>query len=483
MLIFAGSVVEFSEDEVKDLQQKLESKGGWLADDACEGRLVYINGRFAPQLSKVSDMASNIGSIDDASDETTALLARLTDGFTDELAAPVPSGDEELTSYKTLSGPDHKIGDATSQFAINTQQGTACFAALNTIRTGAVAYVNAPKGKDFEKPVIVINAVTPDGGVDGSGESGVAMHPRCIVVAENDSRLSFVQSCVDLETGKDATPKLFNGYTQMFVKGGANVTHSFLEESGGTVTGGTEKNDDSIEEGQPLPREVESKRAALKDTHLETIDVHVTGDGGAYEGTIMSVGGSGRVRVAHSVTLLRPETHAKINGFSLSGGAQRTDCKTNIHHVAQGTTSEQIQKNMIGGRATGSFRGRIRVEQSAQQTDSQQLSRTVLLSDRSRAWAVPSLEIIADDVTCTHGATVSDLSEEELFYLRSRGLDRATSRNLLMYAFAGDICSCIEPAMIESIDSEQGLQKRLIQKLENLVPQGERAVKGEFSSV
>ena len=157
--------------------------------------------------------------------------------------------------------------------------------------------------------------------------------------------------------------------------------------------------------------------------------------------------------------------------------------KTNIHHIAQGTTSEQIQKNMIGGRATGAFRGRIRVEQSAQQTDSKQLSRTILLSDRSRAWAVPSLEIIADDVQCTHGATVSDLSEEELFYLRSRGMDRQMARNLLMYGFAEDVCTCVEPLMLEALGTDKGLQKRLIERLQNVVPQGDRAIQGEFQSV
>merc|ERR1712166_1173123 len=217
-------------------------------------------------------------------------------------------------------------------------------------------------------------------------------------------------------------------------------------------------------------------------THVEAIDVHVMGDDGRYKGTVMSVGGSGRIRIAHSISLLRPRAHANVNGFFLSGGNQRTDCKTNIHHCAQGTTSEQIQKNMIGGRATGAFRGRIRVEQSAQQTDSQQISRTILLSDKSRAWSVPSLEIIADDVQCTHGSTVSDLSEEELFYLRSRGLDTSLARNLLMYAFAADVCKSVDPALLKSVDSDEGLQSRLIKRLQNVVPQGERAVRGEFQS-
>ena len=483
--------MELNNDEVATFQAKIQEKGGWLSDDSCSARLVYIDGRFVPQLSKTTDLAKNLDSLDAVSDEIKGYLARLTDGFTDELAAPVVVSDDgdTWTSFKKLSGPDHCVGEPTSQFAINTQQGTACFAALNTIRTGAVAYVHASAGQDNEikvpKPVLIINAVTNSGSaISPEDGNGVAFHPRTLVVADEGSRLSIVQACVDLEIADDQhIPKLYNGYSQFFVKENANITHSYLDESGGIVTGGVELSDEDLKEGEPSPREIESQRPALKDTHLEAIDVHLIGERAGYQGTMMGLGGSGRVRNAMSVTLLKPETRAIVNGFSLSGGAQRTDMKTNIHHIAEETFSRQIQKNMIGGRATGAFRGRIRVEQSAQLTDSEQLSRTILLSDRSRAWAVPSLEIIADDVQCAHGATVSDLSEEELFYLRSRGLSTAVARNLLMYAFVGDISNCVDPAMLEAVDSEVGLQKRIIQRLENLVPRGERAIKGEYQSV
>jgi len=495
-----GTERTLSDDEVSNYKQKLQNKGGWLDDDACLGRLVYINGRFVPQLSKTVDsVVENVDDIKLVSDEAKKYLSRLTDGFTDDLAAPVFDGDGEyfLESHKDLSGPNHNVGEATSQFAINTQQGTAAFAALNTIKTGAVAYVHATDRHDGEselKPIIIVNAQTNDGGysaekdelVDGS--AGVALHPRTLVIAEDGTGMSIVQSCVDLDDINDSEthrPKLYNGYTQFFVKGGANVTHSYIDESGGIVTADVEKSNNhrDFKDVKERPRTIESKRPALKDTHLETIDVHITGEDGRYDGTMMTLGGSGRVRVAMSVTLLKTGAHAGVNGFSLSGGAQKTDMKTNIHHIADGTTSRQVQKNMIGGRATGAFRGRIRVEQSAQQTNSEQVSRTILLSDQARAWSIPSLEIIADDVLCTHGATVSDLSEEELFYLRSRGLDRKIARNLLMYSFAGDISNCVAPAMLGRVDSDSGLQKRVIQRLENLVPSGNRAVQGEFSSV
>ncbi len=108
------------------------------------------------------------------------------------------------------------------------------------------------------------------------------------------------------------------------------------------------------------------------------------------------------------------------------------------------------------------FHGRIRVEQSAQQTDSKQLSHTVLLSDYARIWATPSLEIMADDVQCTHGATVSDLSEEELFYLRSQGLDMTTARNMLMYAFVEEIGGGVDTSIMGGFDDKNGLRKRII---------------------
>eukprot|EP00547_Thalassionema_nitzschioides_P004310 CAMPEP_0194221596 /NCGR_PEP_ID=MMETSP0156-20130528/30932_1 /TAXON_ID=33649 /ORGANISM="Thalassionema nitzschioides, Strain L26-B" /LENGTH=671 /DNA_ID=CAMNT_0038952049 /DNA_START=54 /DNA_END=2069 /DNA_ORIENTATION=+ len=483
-----GVELELNDEEVALYKEKLIAKGGWVEDDKVTARLVYINGQFCPQLSLATDNVRNMAKEDLKNKEVQQYLTRLTDGFTDELAAPVPDGKGELTQFSKLSKPNHCVGDPTSQFAINTQQGTACFSALNSIKTKAVALIRQPAGTDSDtegdvKPILVVNALSRDIGATFESEGqGAAMHPRALLIAEENSRTSFVQSCVDLDDGEDR-PTLYNGYTQIFVKEGAKLKHSYLEESGGMVTGGTELGKKDLSEGEILPREIESKRPALKDTHLEAIDVQLVGDEASYEGVLLSIGGSGRLRIAQNVAILRPGCHASVKGLSLTGGAQRTDIKTNLHHVAQGATSEQLQKNMIGGRGTGAWRGRIRVEQSAQQTESNQLSRTILLSDRCRAWAAPTLEIIADDVQCAHGATVSDLSEEELFYLQSRGLDKKTSRNMLMYAFAGDVTVCVDSSMRGEIDSKSGITKRVIDRLENLTPSKDRAVKGVFSSV
>lgn len=490
-----GTDKELNEKEIEDTVASLKSKGAWLDDDACDGRLVYINGRFCPALSKTTDEVKNLNSADfesGLSAETLELLSRLPDGHTDKLAAEVPDSSKgPLTSLEKLSGPDHCVGKATSQFAINNQQGTAAFAALNSVKAGSAAYVHATvkeEGEAAPKPVLVVNAQTPSGGsASAEDDKGVAFHPRLLAVADDESVLSLVQMCVDLnEDLEEASCATFvNGYTQVYVGANANVTHSFLEESGGQATSRVEISDkEAEEESIANPREEEAKRPALRDTNFQAIDVHITGDEGAYAGSIMELGGCGRSRIAISTCLLRPGASAAINGFALSGGAQRSDIRTNIHHMAQGTISRQEQRNMVGGRSTASFRGRIRVEQSAQQTDSEQLSRTILLSDHARIWATPSLEIIADDVTCTHGATVSDLSEEELFYLRSRGLDRTTARNLLMYAFVEEIGSSVDERIAGGFEDENGLRSRVVRRLENLVPQGEKTlVGGEFQSV
>ena len=497
-----GADKELSEKEIEDTVASLKLKGAWLDDDACDGRLVYINGRFCPSLSKATDEVKNLNSDDienGLSAENLERLARLPDGHTDNLAAEVPDSFKgPLTSLEKLSGPDHSVGKATSQFAINNQQGTAAFAALNSVKAGSIAYVHSSMrdaSADSEeaevtapKPVLVVNAQTPSGGsASTDSDKGVAFHPRLLAVADDGSTLSLVQMCVDLGEASEESPcaTFVNGYTQVYVGANANMTHSFLEESGGQVTSRVEISDEeATEESIANPRQEEAKRPALRDTNFQAIDVHITGDEGAYAGSLMELGGCGRSRISISTSLLRPGASASINGFALSGGAQRSDMRTNIHHMAQGTISRQEQRNMVGGRSTASFRGRIRVEQSAQQTDSEQLSRTILLSDHARIWATPSLEIIADDVTCTHGATVSDLSEEELFYLRSRGLDRTTARNLLMYAFVEEIGSSVDERIAGGFDDESGLRSRVVRRLENLVPQGEKTlVGGEFQSV
>jgi len=468
----------------------LQSQKVWLDSSVCSARLVYINGRFCPSLSLTTSIAKNLTPEDlvDAREEIIHSLLRLPDGYTDTLEGDKAVIRKECgtNSLAQLSAPHHNTGPATSQFAVNNQQGMACFAALNSVRTGSVAIVDVPKNHKEVLPILIINAITEGGGVtQNSGTDntkGVAHHPRTLILADEFSESSVIQSSIDLDVileNEDTSiipPKLYNGYTQVNVQRNATVTHSYIEETGGIPTANVDRSGSQFD----AARETEAKRPALRDTHLECIDVQLISEHSVYKGTMMGLGGCGRSKLAMTTTLLQPQTHSEINGLSLSGGDQTVDMRTTIHHIAHDTTSEQAQKNMVGGRATATFKGRIRVEQSAQQTESNQLARALLLSDRAKIWSIPSLEIIADDVKCTHGATISDLSEEELFYLRSRGLSRTQSRNMIMYAFVDNIGMGVDKGFLYG---KGMLKDRIVARLENMVPRGDRAIKGEFQSV
>ena len=110
-----------------------------------------------------------------------------------------------------------------------------------------------------------------------------------------------------------------------------------------------------------------------------------------------------------------------------------------VQHLAPDCTSEQRVRCVAGGRSEAIFKGRINVPQAAQKTDAQQLCRSLLLSDTATVNVMPSLEVVADDVSCTHGATVADLDGDALFYLLSRGIPRTVSREMLVRAFVAQV--------------------------------------------
>jgi Fe-S cluster assembly protein SufD len=128
-----------------------------------------------------------------------------------------------------------------------------------------------------------------------------------------------------------------------------------------------------------------------------------------------------------------------LDGLSLLARAQHGDHHTTIDHAQPHCESHEVFNGVFGGEARGVFNGRIIVRPGAQRTDSKQTSNNLLLSDRARADTQPQLEIYADDVKCTHGATLGPLDEMALFYLLSRGLDRVEARNALTYGFAAEI--------------------------------------------
>ncbi len=145
-----------------------------------------------------------------------------------------------------------------------------------------------------------------------------------------------------------------------------------------------------------------------------------------------------------------PQASTILNGLTLASETQLTDTHSAIDHQFPYGSSRQIHKCIIDDRAHAVFNGKIRVQQQAQMTTANQANRTLLLSPKARINTKPQLEIVADNVKCSHGATVSQLEADEVFYLQSRGIDQAKARHLLTYAFASEVLDQIPLTSIQN---------------------------------
>ena len=154
--------------------------------------------------------------------------------------------------------------------------------------------------------------------------------------------------------------------------------------------------------------------------------------------TLATLGG-GFVRNEIAARLNGSEIEAQFNGLYLTRAGQHVDNMLVIDHTAPGSVSDQYYKGVLDGRAKAAFAGKIHVHQAAQQTNAYQTNNNLLLSPDAEINTKPELEIYADDVKCSHGATAGELDERELFYLRSRGLDPEIARTMLTFAFADEV--------------------------------------------
>jgi Fe-S cluster assembly protein SufD len=166
------------------------------------------------------------------------------------------------------------------------------------------------------------------------------------------------------------------------------------------------------------------------------------------------------------VVLAGEHADATINGLVLMDGSRHCDNHTLLDHAAAHCPSHELYKHVLADKSTGVFKGKILVRKDSQKTDSKQTSKVLLLSDEARMDSMPALEIYADDVKCTHGSTTGPVDEEQVFYLRSRGIALEAARHLMTYAFAADITRRIKVAPVRSrIENFMAAQHGLPQDL------------------
>ncbi len=239
--------------------------------------------------------------------------------------------------------------------------------------------------------------------VTSSHDQPVAVHPRMLLIVGSNNRLTIVQSYA----GFSAQPTLCNAVLEMVVGKGAKVELIKLQREHDTAF------------------------------HIANEAIHVH-EHAAVQSLVVNTGGQ-LVRNNMTVHLAEPFAEATLNGLTMATGNQHIDNHTMLDHARENCPSHELYKNLLGGRASAVFRGKILVRPDAQKTDSKQTSKTILLSDDAVMNSQPQLEIYADDVKCTHGSTTGPLDDEQLFYLRSRGVAAADAGALLTYAFARDV--------------------------------------------
>lgn len=174
--------------------------------------------------------------------------------------------------------------------------------------------------------------------------------------------------------------------------------------------------------------------------------------------------GSGRGKVRMETKLAGQGSEAKVTGAYAGGGDQHLDYDTLQEHAAVNTVSDLAFRGVLGDRSTSVWRGMIKVDPGAQQTDAFQENRNLILTREAHADAIPGLEILADDVRCTHAAAIAQIDEDQLYYLRSRGLDGATARRLVIDAFMQELVERVHDGPLREEVSD-ALERRLLEIL------------------
>ena len=269
------------------------------------------------------------------------------------------------------------------------------FPALNAALWTDGVFLYVPRGVRLERPVRVTRWLS---------HAGTAVFSRTLVVAEANSRVSYVDEILsdDLEA-----QSLAHSAVEVISGDGAQVQYVSLQRM-----------------GRGAFHMSHQRTLAGRDSTLDTLNVSL----GA------SVG-----RVDLNARLLGPGANSDMLGLYFADADQHFDHNTSQDHVAPNTASDLLYKGALDGKSRAVFRGIIRVHPGAQRTDAYQTNRNLLLSEDARADSLPNLEIQADDVRCSHGATVGQLDEEALMYLMNRGLSRGRAERLVVLGFLGEV--------------------------------------------
>ena len=290
------------------------------------------------------------------------------------------------------------------------QDPSNSFSALNTAFFQDGAFIHLPAGTVLDRPIHLVFVST-------STDAGTTTHPRNLILAEKNSRATVIESYASTVDSAYFT----NAVTELVLEDNAVLEHcKFQNES-------------------------------LSAFHLAAIHAQLGRNSNLIAHSI-SIG----ARLARNnirTTLAAEGVECILNGLYLTRDDQLADHHMIVEHAQPHCNSHEYYNGILDGRSKGVFHGRILVRRPAQKTDAKQTNKNLLLSDEATADTKPQLEIYADDVKCTHGATIGQLNDESIFYLRARGIGAERARRMLIHAFAGEIIDRIRFAPLrEELD-------------------------------
>ncbi len=319
----------------------------------------------------------------------------------------LPDGVRVLSLAQAAMDEPELLSRCLDQAAPATRDG---FTALNAAFAAEGLFIHIAREMVAETPVHIMH-------VADKAASGLMMHPRHILLAESHARGSVVESYVGIEDVHYFT----NSVVEVYLEDGATLYHTRIQ------------------------------REARPAHHVGTVEVRQGRDSHYIAFTFQTGGSLSRSNV-HTV-LAGDGCGCTLNGLYMLDGQQHGDHQTRVEHLAPNCFSRELYKGLLDERSHGVFNGKVYVHPEAQKTDGKQTNNTLLLSEHAQIDTKPQLEIFADDVKCTHGATVGRIDETALFYLKSRGLSALHARQLLTYAFAADVLETIEtPAIVEALE-------------------------------
>lgn len=296
--------------------------------------------------------------------------------------------------------------ESVSQYLAQAEGAQEVFTALNTAGITDVAVVLVGKNVVVKTPIHLLFLTV-------AGETPTISQPRCLVVAESNSEISLIE---EYRNSSQEAVYFTNAVTEIWIGKNAEVSHTRIEKESAAA----------IHIGKTAIAQARDSR---------------------YTGHAITLGAK---LSRHNLEILQTgeQTQTTLNGLTIIAGKQLADTHSAIALNHPHGTTKQLHKCIVGDRAHAVFNGKVFVPKPAQLTDAAQLNRNLLLSSKARVDTKPQLEITADNVKCAHGATVSQLEDDEIFYLQSRGIDENDARKLLINAFAAEVINQIPVASL-----------------------------------